>query len=46
MPSRHFPAAVITLVLWLAGVPLLGSSHDKQPRPAEPEERILVGPLG
>jgi hypothetical protein len=46
MPSRHFPAAVITLVFWLAGVPLLGSSHDKQPRPTEPEERILVGPLG
>jgi hypothetical protein len=35
------------LVLWLAGVvPLLGSSHDKQPQPPEPEERILVGPLG
>ncbi|MEA2540264.1 MAG: hypothetical protein QOH35_1630, partial [Acidobacteriaceae bacterium] len=31
MPSRHFLAAVITLVLWLAGMPLLGSSHDKQP---------------
>jgi hypothetical protein len=46
MPSCHFPAAVITLVLWLAGVPLLGSSHDKQPRPPEPEERIPVGPLG
>jgi hypothetical protein len=46
MPSRHFPAAVITLVLWLAGVPLLGSSHDKQPPAGEPEERIPVGPLG
>jgi hypothetical protein len=47
MPSRHFPAAVAMLVLWLAGVvPLLGSSHDKQPQPPEPEERILVGPLG
>jgi len=46
MPSRRFPAAVITLVLWLAGVPLLGSSHDKQPQPPEPEERIPVGPLG
>ena len=45
MPTRHFPAAVVTLVLWLAGVPLLASSHDKQPRP-EPEERIPVGPLG
>jgi len=45
MPSRHFPAAVITLVLWLA-TPLLGFSHDKQPPPAEPEERILVRPLG
>jgi hypothetical protein len=46
MPSRHFPAAVITLVLWLAAAPLLGFSHDKQPPPAEPEERILVRPLG
>ena len=35
------------IVLWLAGVPLLASSHDKQPRPAEPpEERIPVAPLG
>jgi hypothetical protein len=32
--------------LWLAGMPLLASSHDKQPPPAEPEERIPVGPLG
>jgi hypothetical protein len=47
MPNRHFPPAVAMLVLWLAGVlPLLGSSHDKQPQPPEPEERILVGPLG
>jgi hypothetical protein len=46
MPSSHFPAAVITLVLWLTGVPLLGSSHDKQPPPPAPEERIPVGPLG
>jgi hypothetical protein len=46
MPSRHFPAVVITLVLWLAGAPLLGSSHDKQPPSPEPEERIPVAPLG
>src|SRR5277367_6461559 len=46
MPSRHFPAAVITLVLWLAAVPLLGFSRDKQPPSPEPEERIPVGPLG
>jgi hypothetical protein len=46
MPSCHFPAAVITLVLWLAGVPCMASSHDKQPRPAEPEERIPVSPMG
>jgi hypothetical protein len=46
MPSCHFPAAVITLVLWLAGVPCLASSHDKQPPAAEPEERIPVAPLG
>lgn len=46
MPSRHLPAAVITLVLWLAAVPLLGSSHDKQPPSPEPEERIPVESLG
>ena len=46
IPSRHFPATVITLVLWLGAAPLLGSSHDKQPPPPEPEERILVRPLG
>jgi hypothetical protein len=46
MPSRHFPAAVITLVLWLAAVPLLGFSRDKQPPSPEPEERIPVAPLG
>jgi hypothetical protein len=46
MPNCHFPAAVITLVLWLAGVPCSAYSHDKQPPPAEPEERIPVAPLG
>ncbi len=46
MPSRHVLAAVITLVLWLAGAPCMASSHDKQPRPSEPEKRIPVAPLG
>jgi hypothetical protein len=37
---------LITLVLWLAGAPLSGSSHSKEPPGPGPEERILVAPLG
>ncbi|HET6215486.1 MAG TPA: hypothetical protein VFE27_00625, partial [Acidobacteriaceae bacterium] len=46
MPKRLFPHAVIALVFWLAAVPLSGSSHSKEPAAPDPEERILVGPLG
>jgi hypothetical protein len=46
MPRRLFPPAVIVLVFWLAAVPLSGSSHSKEPAAPDPEERILVGPLG
>ena len=49
MPKRLFPP-VIVLVFWLAAVPvaapLSGSSHSKEPAAPDPEERILVGPLG
>jgi hypothetical protein len=46
MPKHLFPPAVIVLVLLLGGASLSGSSHRKEPAGADPEERILVGPLG
>jgi hypothetical protein len=46
MPRRVFPPTVMVLGLWLAGAPLFASSHSKEPAGQNPEERILVGPLG
>jgi hypothetical protein len=46
MPKRLFPLTEIVLVVWSAVAPLYGSSHGKDAPAIEPEERILVGPLG
>jgi len=46
MSRRVFPSTVIVLGLCLAGAPLFASSHSKEPAGPDPEERILVGPLG
>jgi hypothetical protein len=45
---RLLSPGVTVLVLWLAGTPwtLSGSSRSKAPPGVDPEERILVGPLG
>ncbi len=47
MPRRVFPPTVMVLVLWLAGAPLFWLPRTARSPPApDPEERILVGPLG
>jgi len=46
MPRRVLPPVVLLLVFSLAGAPLTGWSHSKEPAGPTPEERILVGPLG
>jgi hypothetical protein len=43
IPNSPFLAAMI---LWLSVSPLFGSSKNNPPAGPEPQERILVGPLG
>jgi hypothetical protein len=46
MPTRVIPPVVVLLVFWLAGAPVSGWSHSKEPAGPGPEERIQVESLG